>query len=164
MEQPPPIATEAHRLAALRELCLLDTPATELFDRLTREAARLLKAPIALISLVDAERQWFYSRVGLGATETARSISFCGHAVAADAPLVVPDATLDARFADNPLVTGHPRIRAYLGVPLHAPGGHAIGTLCVIDPKVRTFTSTDQQTLQRLTGLIELMLARRNQR
>ncbi len=164
METPPIIPDEASRLAALQALDLLDTAGSDLFDRLTKEAARLLQTPVALISLVDADRQWFYARVGLDAAQTPRSVSFCGHAVAADRPLIVNDATLDKRFFDNPLVTGSPNIKAYLGVPVHAPGGQAIGTLCVIDSRVREFTTKDEQVLRRLTQLIELMLARRSRR
>jgi GAF domain-containing protein len=162
MDQAPIIPTEELRLAALRELKLLDTAPSQSFDRLTKEVARILNVPIALISLVDADRQWFYSRFGLEATQTPRSVAFCAHAVAADAPLVVPDALLDPRFADNPLVTGQPHVRAYLGVPLHSPNGQPIGTLCAIDSQPRDFSALDLQVMQRLTSFVEILLRRKS--
>jgi GAF domain-containing protein len=158
--KPPTPANEADRLAALHKLVLLDTPASASFDRLTQLTAQLMGVPIALISLVDEERQWFLSRVGLDAKQTERDISFCAHAVAADAPLVVGDAWLDPRFADNPLVTGQPLVRAYLGVPVHAPGGLPIGTLCVIDRRPRSFTSSEVQAIQRLAKFADELVAR----
>jgi signal transduction histidine kinase len=131
-------------MAALRALELLDTPREERFDRITRTAQRLLHAPIALITLVDVERQWFKSCQGLGISETPRSVSFCAHAIAADDILVVPDAHLDPLFVDNPLVTGPPYIRFYAGKPVRSPSGHRMGTLCVIDTEPRTGLSDDE--------------------
>jgi diguanylate cyclase len=145
---------ETGRLAALRRLNILDTVPSDTFDRVTRLAAALLDMPIAMVSLVDQERQWFKSRVGFEATETPRDISFCGHAVYLRQPLIGPNATDDERFADNPMVTGAPHIRAYLGVPLFTREGHAIGTLCTIDTHPRDF---DAQDLGQLTDLAALL-------
>ena len=124
MTPAPMPADEDERLAALRELLLLDTPPEERFDRLARFAAEQLDTPIALLTLVDGQRQWFKSRVGIEATETPREISFCGHAILQDQALVIPDAWLDPRFTDNPLVTGEPHIRFYAGQPLAGPDQH----------------------------------------
>ena len=118
MQVPPVPIDEEQRLAALHRLLLLDTPAEESFDRVTRLASVALGVPIMLVSLVDENRQWFKSCIGLGVTETSREVSFCGHVVYERRPLNIADATRDPRFADNPLVTGAPYIRAYLGFPL----------------------------------------------
>lgn len=159
---PPPLPpNEEERLAALRRLVLLDTPASESFDRITRQCARILRTPIALVSLVDERRQWFKSRFGLDVPETPREFSFCGHAVAADELLVVPDATLDPRFADNPLVTTASGVRAYLGVPIHAPGGEAIGTLCAIDRSPRQFSDADIVVMTRMARIVEHLIQSR---
>ncbi|KMQ76721.1 GAF domain-containing protein [Marinobacter subterrani] len=146
---------EAHRLSALDELALLDTPPEERFDRLTRVAARTFGVPIALVSLVDRNRQWFKSRHGLDAPETARDISFCGHAILRDEPLVIENALNDERFADNPLVTGNPSIRFYAGAPLRDRRGHRVGTLCIIDNEPRTFSEQDKATLRDLADMVE---------
>ncbi|WP_273205544.1 GAF domain-containing protein [Marinobacter subterrani] len=146
---------EAHRLSALDELALLDTPPEERFDRLTRLAARTLDAPIALVSLVDSNRQWFKSRHGLDAPETARDVSFCGHAILREEPLIIENALNDERFHDNPLVTGTPNIRFYAGAPLHDRHGHRVGTLCVIDRKPRSFANEDKAMLRDLANLVE---------
>ncbi len=143
---------EPARLAALYATGLLDTAPEERFDRITRLAARLFDVPIALISLVDAKRQWFKSRQGLPVSETPRDISFCGHAILGNDPLVVADAAADPRFADNPLVTGAPHIRFYAGVPLATPQGHRLGTLCLIDAKPRLLDEAGLQTLQDLAA------------
>jgi PAS domain S-box-containing protein len=143
-------AREQARLAALRRFAILDTPADREFDDLVGLASRLFAAPIALVSLVDAGRQWFKARIGLVQAQTPREHSFCTHALAEDDVLVVEDATCDPRFAANPLVTGEPGIRFYAGAPLRTPDGHAIGTLCVIDRVPRKFES-DQR------GLLELL-------
>src|SRR6478752_136292 len=126
---------ESERLAALRSFHVLDTPPEECFDILTALTAHIVGTPVALVSLVDSERQWFKSRYGFEATETPRDISFCGHVVAHAEPMVVPDARLDWRFADNPLVTGDPHIRFYAGFPLLTPDGVALGSLCALDRK-----------------------------
>lgn len=147
---------DPERVQALRELLLLDTPPEERFDRLVRFAAEQFDCPIALVSLVDADRQWFKARVGLDACETGRDISFCGHAIlAGDEPLVVEDALQDSRFADNPLVLGEPRIRFYAGAPLLAPGGQAIGTLCLIDKRPRTLDGVDLAVLRAVRQLVQ---------
>jgi diguanylate cyclase (GGDEF)-like protein len=146
---------EQQRLIALRKLKYLDKPPRASFDRVTRLAAKCLNVPVALVSLVDENRQWFLSRVGLDVTETPREVSFCAHAVFQRQPLVVPDATRDDRFAGNPLVTHDPKIRAYAGAPLYTPEGHAVGTLCVIDKKPREFDAIDLQTLQDLAQIVE---------
>jgi PAS domain S-box-containing protein len=144
---------EVHRLRALRDVNLLDTPAEERFDRITRLAARLFDAPIALVSLVDADRQWFKSRVGLDAAQTERSISFCTYAIAQDDIFLVEDALQDPRFADNPLVTGEPGIRFYAGFPLAAHDGSRLGTLCIIDRKPRRFDAGEQAQLRDLGNI-----------
>jgi len=151
---PAPIpADDDARLQALRELLILDTPPEERFDRLVEFAAAEFDVPIALISLVDRERQWFKARVGLDACETSREISFCGHAIVQRDLFEVVDAALDPRFADNPLVIGGPLIRFYIGAPLVLPGGAAIGTLCVIDTQPREFDAMDRAILGTLRDL-----------
>lgn len=146
-KQPP---DESERLAALCSLHALDTPPDERFDRITRIAQRMFDAPIALVSLVDADRQWFKSRMGLDATQTPRGISFCGHAILQSEPFIINDALLDARFADNPLVTGAPHIRFYAGVPIHEARVWRMGTLCIIDHKPRELTPEQIRSLQDL--------------
>src|SRR5262249_20669435 len=148
-------ADEDKRLAALRALGILDTPPEERFDRITRLAKRLFGVPIALISLVDAQRQWFKSCQGLGIRQTARDISFCGHAILGQGPLVVPDALLDERFADNPLVLEEPRIRFYAGQPLRAADGSRVGVLCLQDHRPRSPGEEDLQLLRDLAALAE---------
>lgn len=151
---------EQQRLAALHGLHVLDTPPDERFDRITRCAQRLFDVPIALISLIDANRQWFKSCQGLSVAETPRSISFCGHAILQDNPLVIPDALQDARFADNPLVTGEPHIRFYAGYPLRHSNGAKLGTLCLIDRRPRTFDEHDLAALSDLGAWAESELNR----
>jgi len=155
LEPSPADSRETARLAALHRLKLLDTPDSQTFDGVTRLTAAALNVPIVLVSLVDEKRQWFKSRVGLDATETPRAISFCAHAVTDRSPLVVPDATLDPRFAGNPMVTGAPHVRAYAGIPLYTSAGHAIGALCAIDRKPRQFTAADMNTLRDAARAIE---------
>ena len=150
---------ETARLAALHRLNLLDTPDSPNFDRVTRLTATALNVPIVLVSLVDAKRQWFKSRVGLDAAETPRAISFCAHAVIDRSPLVVVDATLDIRFAGNPMVTGAPHVRAYAGIPLYTADGHAIGALCAIDRRPRVFTPAEMNTLRDAARAIEACIA-----
>lgn len=136
---------EAERLAALRASGLLDSPPEERFDRLTRLARQLFNVPIALVVLIDSERQWFKSRQGLDVCETSRDISICAHAILHDAILEVPDTTLDARFSSSPLVTGAPGIRYYAGAPLSHGKGLRIGTLCIIDTVPRPPLTTAQR-------------------
>lgn len=145
---------ERNRLDALRGLDVLDTEAEERFDRLTRLARRLFDVPICLISLVDANRQWFKSCIGLSASETNRDISFCGHAIMQADIFVVEDAHEDERFADNPLVTGEPHIRFYAGYPLTLSSGFRIGTLCIIDRQPRHFSRDEYQDLEDLGKLV----------
>src|SRR5262245_36243112 len=146
---------EAERLNDLRCMQVLDTAGEERFDRITRLAKRFLKVPIALISLIDADRQWFKSRQGLDATETPRSISFCGHAILEDDLFVVPDATADARFADNPIVMEGLKVRFYAGAQLRAPSGRKVGTLCVVDTVPRKITQDERDSLRDLADLAE---------
>jgi len=161
MNPPSMPADEAGRLVALRELLILDTPPEERFDRITAFAQSEFDVPTVLVSLVDGERQWFKSKVGLGACETPRDISFCGHAILAPDVMVVPDARVDPRFADNPLVTGDPFIRFYAGAPLVLPNGHAVGTLCLISPEPRIYDHVDEAIHRALRDLIVEELQRR---
>ena len=152
MNAAPRPSDEAERLKALRAYDVLDTPAEEAFDDLTRLAAQVCNAPIALVCLVDEERQWFKSKVGLEVSETSRDLSFCAHAVCQRDVFVVEDAARDERFADNPFVVGSPHIRFYAGMPLSAPeGGHAIGTLCVLDRQPRQLTPAQIEALRILS-------------
>ncbi len=146
---------ESQRLRSLRALDILDTPPEERFDRLTRVARRLFDTPIALMSLVDADRQWFKSRPGLDFPQTPREHSFCAHAILAEGVFVVPDAMLDDRFRESPLVTSFPEIRFYAGCPVRAPDGSALGTLCVIDHEPRDVQEGDVDALRDLAGMAE---------
>ena len=139
---------ERKRLTVLWQYDVLDTVPEEVFDELTELAARICEAPTALISLVDENRQWFKSRVGVTVKETSRDVSFCAHAIRHDGLFVVPDATKDDRFASNPLVISDPKIRFYAGAPLISPDGFALGTLCVIDKVPRILRSEQQQALR----------------
>ena len=154
MEKPRIPADEPQRLEALKKLKILDTAPEERFERLTRLAQGLLGVPTALVSLVDADRQWFKSRQGLDAQQTPRDVSFCGHAILGKDPFIVPDATKDPRFADNPLVTGAPNVRFYAGVPLRLSTGEAMGTLCVIDRIPRTLDQRRVALLRDLGALV----------
>jgi diguanylate cyclase (GGDEF)-like protein/PAS domain S-box-containing protein len=158
MQVPCVPSDDAQRVAALHRLGLLDTKPSVSFDRVTRLAAKALQIPIVLVSLVDQNRQWFKSRVGLEATETGRDISFCGHAVFERRPLVIRDAALDARFAGNPLVTGPPYIRAYMGVPLYTIEGYAIGTLCAIDRQPRSFPEHEVESLCEYAAIVQELI------
>lgn len=143
----PAHASEERRLDALRRLALLDTPDEPSFDDLTRLAATAFDVPIALVSLVDSERQWFKSRVGLGVCQTSRDWAFCAHTIESDDVLEVPDARADPRFAANPLVTGAPHVRFYAGAPLKTTDGHRVGTLCVIDQTPRRLSQGQRDLL-----------------
>jgi two-component system cell cycle sensor histidine kinase/response regulator CckA len=156
---------EKQRLKVLWQYDVLDTIPEEVFDDLTELAARICEAPIALITLVDEDRQWFKSKVGISDNETSRDISFCAHAILQSDLFIVPDATKDQRFARNPLVTSDPKIRFYAGAPLITPDGHALGTLCVID-KVPRELRPDQKTGLRVLArhvMTQLELRRRSQ-
>ncbi|MGF6772550.1 diguanylate cyclase (GGDEF)-like protein [Paraburkholderia sp. GAS199] len=159
MHVPPTPINESARLDTLRALNILDTSPEERFDRLTRLAKRLFGVPIALVSLVDADRQWFKSCVGLSASETARDISFCAHAIVGDEILTVPDASIDVRFHDNPLVTSAPNIRFYAGCPLTVANGSKLGTLCLIDMKPRELDAEECDLLRDLARMAEQELA-----
>jgi phosphoribosyl 1,2-cyclic phosphodiesterase/DNA-binding response OmpR family regulator len=147
-------ADEEARLRALHDAGILDSPAEERFDRITRLARRVFDVPIALVSLVDAERQWFKSRQGIDAAETPREISFCAHAIHDDRVFLVPDTLTDPRFADNPAVTGDPRVRFYAGRPVHVDG-RRVGTLCLVDRRPRELRDDDVRALDDLAILVE---------
>lgn len=154
---------ESERIDALDRLGILDTESEQIYDGLVELAAQITDSPIALLSLVDRNRQWFKSKVGVAVDETLRSQSFCSHAILdSDDPLIVQDASKDPRFADNPLVLEDPSIRFYAGIPLHAPGNRMpIGTLCVIDPKPKSLSDNQLAALQLLTTQAEQLLALR---
>ncbi|RUR37943.1 sensor domain-containing diguanylate cyclase [Vreelandella populi] len=145
---------EKERLEALYELELLDTPSEPVFDRITRLAAKLLNVPGVTVTLIDAKRQWFKSRVGLDIQETPRDVAFCAYPVAESAPLVVEDACLDSRFAQNPFVTKPGGIRFYAGLPLKTTRGLVLGTLCTIDTKPRKLSKDDFSALQDLADIV----------
>lgn len=159
MKKPDIPQQEEARLKALGSLNILDTPHEERFDRLTRMAKRMFRVPIALVSLVDENRQWFKSCVGLDVSETPRDISFCGHAILGNEVFLIPDATKDERFADNPLVLNEPYIRFYAGCPLRSLNGSKLGTLCIIDREPRNFSEEDLHTLKDLASMVERELA-----
>lgn len=145
---------EERRVAILRELAILDTPTEDRFDRITRIAATALDVPVALVSLVDSDRQWFKSCFGIGdVRETPREMAFCAHVVHQKSEMSVPDTLLDDRFADNPLVREGPRIRAYTGIPLQLEDGSCIGTLCVADTRPRVFSEMELGTLRDLRDM-----------
>jgi diguanylate cyclase (GGDEF)-like protein len=145
---------EQARLAALHAFEILDTVPEEAFDRIARLAKTVLQVPIVLISLIDRDRQWFKSRQGMAEAETPRDVSFCSRAIEQSEPLIVPDAQLDPRFVNNPLVTGAPHIRFYIGVQLTNRDGFKLGTLCCIDTKPREVTSDQIAILQDLARLV----------
>lgn len=149
---------EAARLEALRQYNILDTPAEQAYDDFTSLACFICQVPIALISLVDAERQWFKSKIGLEVNQTARNISFCGHTILSDRTLVVKDALCDERFCDNPLVTSAPGIRFYAGAPLITPAGYTLGSLCVIDRKPRELSDRQITALEALARQVVTQL------
>ncbi|MGB3806268.1 MAG: EAL domain-containing protein [Erythrobacter sp.] len=156
---PPLISKDEERVESLRALRILDTPASEMFDRITALAAELFDAQVALISLVDAERQWFLSRHGFDVCETPREIAFCSHTIAAKNVLPVPDTRADERFASNPFVTGKPHFRSYLGYPIESPDGAPIGTLCVLDSRPNHFEGCNFGKLEALAKTVEVLLA-----
>ncbi|WP_050479448.1 GGDEF domain-containing protein [Herbaspirillum rhizosphaerae] len=150
---------EQARVGDLHNLHILDTPPEERFDRLTRLARRLFAVPTAVVSLVDAKRQWFKARVGIDACETGRDVSFCSHAILRDDVMVVSDALQDPRFHDNPLVVGDPFIRFYAGCPIRSPQGYKLGTLCLLDTIPREFDEDDKTMLADLARMVEQEMA-----
>jgi len=150
---PPIPGDEPGRIRALHRYDVLDTAQEEAFDRITRIASVVAGVPISLVSLIDEKRQWFKSRVGLDTRETPRDISFCGHAILDDEPLIVPDASKDHRFSDNPLVTDGPAIRLYAGMPLTVTCGARLGTLCVIDTVPRQLSEAQVTALRDLAAI-----------
>ena len=149
---------EADRLAALHGLDLLDTQPEERFDRYTRLAATLFNVPVSLVTLIDEDRQWFKSCIGSDIRETSREVSFCAHAIQKREVMVVPDALLDHRFADNPLVISGPHVRFYAGAPLFVAGRHPIGTLCILDTRPRHFSEQEANLLSDLAAMVETEL------
>jgi len=158
MKKPEIPQDEQIRIEKLRSLDVLDTLPEERFDRLTRIAKRMFGVPIALVSLVDENRQWFKSCIGLDVSETSRDISFCGHAILGNGVFVIPNAIEDPRFADNPLVLSEPNIRFYAGCPLSL-NGHKLGTLCIIDQRPRRLEKEDIEALKDLASMVERELA-----
>jgi len=152
MKPAPLPANEEARLKALQKLQILDSPREEMFDELTRLASELCETPVAIISLVDGGRQWFKSKVGMEVDETGREIAFCAHAIAQDELFIVEDATVDARFHDNPLVTGPNKIRFYAGAPIKTQGNLNLGSFCVIDHKPRQITPFQRNALKVLAS------------
>jgi GAF domain-containing protein len=156
-------ANEQARIVALQKYAILDTDPEQSFDDLTLLASYVCKTPMALISLVDEDRQWFKSRVGVDASETSRDIAFCSTAILQSDIFVVPDALADERFRDNPLVISDPRIRFYAGAPLVNEDGYALGTLCVVDRTPRELAPDQKEALKALSRLVLAQLEfRRN--
>ena len=149
---------EVERLEALRAYNILDTPSEQVYDDITTLAAFICDVPIALISLVDADRQWFKSKVGLNVSETPRDVSFCAHAILSKGTMVINDALNDERFVNNPLVTCAPNVRFYAGVPLTTPDEQEIGTLCVIDHQPRKLSDAQKKTLEALARQVVMQL------
>jgi signal transduction histidine kinase len=148
LSYPPAPANEAQRLETLRRYDILDTEAEPAFDDLVALAARLLDMPMALVTLIDQDRQWFKAQLGIGGSETERNDSFCAHALGKPDLLVVQDATTDERFKENPYVLGDPNVRFYAGAPLVAPDGSGLGALCVLDRVPRKLTEDQELTLK----------------
>lgn len=159
MEIPNLPKNEKKRLEALRNLKLLDTKPEFRFDRITKLARKFLNVPVAVISLVDEDRQWFKSVDGLDVSETPRDISFCGHTILQNEAFIIKDATKDKRFADNPLVTNEPFIRFYCGIPIQEGGGEHIGTICIIDHSPRDISKKEVEILQDLAALAKAEIA-----
>lgn len=162
MSHPAPMPpNEAGRLEALRSAHLLDSRREKIFDDLARLASRILACPIAIVSLVGDDRQWFKACVGISSGGSPRDIAFCGHAILSDRPLVVPDTHLDARFRDNPLVTSSPFIRFYAGMPLITADHFALGTICVIDTVPRELSVDQIDTLTMLGRIAATIIDQR---
>jgi diguanylate cyclase (GGDEF)-like protein len=153
---------EAERLRALQKLDVLDTPADEAFDRITRLTRKLFDVPVAIVSFIDGHRQWYKSATGTETTEVPREQSFCRYVIADGAPVVVPDATEDSRFAENPYVLTNPGVRFYAGFPLQTKDGYNVGTLCLVDVKPRAFDAAELEVMSDLAHMVmdELQLRR----
>lgn len=152
------LAHEEARLEALKQYQILDTPPEQTYDDFTLLASYICEVPISLISLVDSERQWFKSKVGVDVSETGRGIAFCDTTISSSEMLIVNDALLDHRFANNPLVTYAPKIRFYAGAPLVTPEGHILGSLCVIDLKPRELSEVQKTALTALARQVVIQL------
>jgi GAF domain-containing protein len=148
-------ADEAERLVELRLGAGVDSGPEERFDKIARMAQRVFTVPFAGVSFVEDDRQWFKSKQGLDIADRSRELSFCGHAITGEEALVVEDAVLDPRFAQNPIVLDEPRIRFYAGHPVKGPGGHNVGTLCIMDKLPREFSDDDRETLRDLGDMVE---------
>ena len=163
MSAPMMMANDAARVSALQKYAILDSEPEQAFDDLTQLASYVCKAPIALISLIDENRQWFKSKVGISATETSRDIAFCSAAIQQPDVFVVPDALQDERFRTNPLVVSEPNIRFYAGMPLINEDGYALGTLCVIDQTPRNLAPEQEAALKALSRVVLMQMEfRRN--
>ena len=161
--KPAPIPkNELIRIASLYALRLLDTPAEDRFDRLTKTATQIFHVPISTLTLIDANREWFKSCQGLPKREGDRAISFCGHALVEDEILVISDTLKDERFSGNPMVVGEPYIRFYAGVPILSADGQRIGVFCIKDIKPREFSKEDEEILEGLAAWAELEINLRN--
>ena len=156
-------ANERARLETLRQYSILDTEAEETYNDITMLASIICRTPIALISFLDSERQWFKARYGLGIIEMPRDVSFCAHAILQDGPLIVRDTLDDDRFRDNRMVLEKPYIRFYAGMPLVSPEGFKVGTLCVMDHIVRDLTRREVESLRMLANLVVSLLEYRRQ-
>jgi len=156
MKLAPVLPDDAERVADLKALNILDTPREPRFDRLTELAADVFEVPMAFVNLVDADRQWFKSTCGLsGVDTTPRDVGFCSHAIHEPEAMVVPDASKDARFADNPFVAGDFHLRFYAGVPIRGHKGKAIGTLCLVDTKPRELSARQLGQLKKMAAIVE---------
>ena len=148
------LGDETGRLAALRRYQVLDTEVERPFETVVSLVEDILEVPMCAVSLVDADRQWFKAKRGLAVCETERDIAFCSYAIEQEEPMVVPDATEDPRFSANPLVTGDPHLRAYVGVPLVSPDGYQVGTLCAMDVRPRDFSDHELKILRKFARLV----------
>jgi GAF domain-containing protein len=158
MREPPLPPDESARLAALQRYNILDTKAEAAFDVIAKLAANICDASVASIGLIDHERLWFKSIYGLALAETSRESALCAHAIAQDDLLEVPDFSGDERFRHHPLATVEPKLRFYAGAPLRTPDGHALGTICVMDPRTRTLTEKQRSALKGLAVLVMNLL------